>query len=90
MDLLEKARSFHESTRAFWFVRREVHRQLSDEEAASEDDQDDRRFRVAEARTAYDYFLPGPRSPPPVVPGHHLAPQGSRFVPENRYVLSEH
>jgi tetratricopeptide (TPR) repeat protein len=56
VELLDRAQSFHEPTRAFWFVRGEAHRLLKDDLAAKEDDQ---HFQTAEAKSAWDYFLPG-------------------------------
>jgi len=54
--LLDLAKSFHTPSRAFWFVRRDAHRNLNDEAAASEDD---RNFRATGGTTAWDYYLPG-------------------------------
>jgi serine/threonine-protein kinase len=56
LEWLDRARSFHEPTRAWWFVRREAHKQLQDDLAAQEDDQ---RFQSAVAKTAWDHYLPG-------------------------------
>ena len=56
LDLLRRARAFHEPTRAFYFVRSECHRRQGSEEAAAEDVT---RFQATPARTAWDYFLPG-------------------------------
>jgi len=56
MDLLRRAEAFHSPTRAFYFVRSECHRRLKNTSAA---DEDLKRFKAAEAKTAWDYFLPG-------------------------------
>ncbi len=59
LDLLRRARAFHEPTRAFYFVRSECHRGQGNEAAASEDV---KRFQTTPAKTAWDYFLPGQRA----------------------------
>jgi tetratricopeptide (TPR) repeat protein len=56
LDLLRRAQTFHEPTRAFYFVRSESHRVQGNTAAAEEDK---KQFKVAVARTAWDYFLPG-------------------------------
>jgi tetratricopeptide (TPR) repeat protein len=56
LELLEHARTFHEPTRAFYFVRSECYRRLGNQTAA---DEDLRQFKAAPARTAWDYYLPG-------------------------------
>ena len=56
MELLERARTFHEPTRAFYFVRSECYRLRGNQTAA---DEDLRQFKAAPARTAWDYYLPG-------------------------------
>src|SRR5262249_28742565 len=55
-DLLRRAQSFHEPTRAFYFVRRDCHRFQGNAALAEADDTS---FKTAVARTAWDYFLPG-------------------------------
>jgi tetratricopeptide (TPR) repeat protein len=56
LDLLRRAEAFHPPTRAFYFVRGDALRRRGDTVAA---DEDAKRFKVAEAQTAWDYFLPG-------------------------------
>jgi serine/threonine protein kinase/Flp pilus assembly protein TadD len=56
LDLLQRAQAFHQPTRAFYFVRRVCREQQGDTAAAAEDD---KQFKAAPARTAWDYFLPG-------------------------------
>jgi serine/threonine protein kinase/tetratricopeptide (TPR) repeat protein len=56
LDLLQRAQAFHQPTRAFYFVRAECRRRQGDTAAAAEDE---KQFRAATARTAWDYFLPG-------------------------------
>ena len=56
LDLLRHAQTFHEPTRAFYFVRAECRRRRGDTAAA---DEDVKRFKAAEAQSAWDYFLPG-------------------------------
>jgi tetratricopeptide (TPR) repeat protein len=56
LDFLERAKEFHEPTRAFYFVRSECHR-LQGNTAAAEEDK--KQFRAAVAGSAWDYFLPG-------------------------------
>ena len=56
LDLLQRVQAFHQPTRAFYFVRAECRRQQGDTAAAAEDE---KQFRAATARTAWDYFLPG-------------------------------
>jgi serine/threonine protein kinase/tetratricopeptide (TPR) repeat protein len=56
LDLLQRAQAFHEPTRAFYFVRAECRRRQGDTAAAAEDE---KRFKAAAARTAWDYYLPG-------------------------------
>jgi tetratricopeptide (TPR) repeat protein len=55
-ELLRCAQTFHEPTRAFYFVRAEHRRRQGD---ASGADDDKKRFQIAAARSAWDYFLPG-------------------------------
>jgi tetratricopeptide (TPR) repeat protein len=56
LDLLNRAQSFHEPTRAFYFVRGICHSSQGETAAA---DEDNKRFKQMEGRTAWDYFLPG-------------------------------
>jgi serine/threonine protein kinase/Flp pilus assembly protein TadD len=56
LDLLQRAEEFHQPTRAFYFVRAECRRRQGDTAAA---DEDVKRFKAAEAQTAWDYYLPG-------------------------------
>jgi serine/threonine protein kinase/tetratricopeptide (TPR) repeat protein len=56
LDLLRRAEAFHSPTRAFYFVRSECHRRLKNTSAR---DEDVKRFKAADAKTAWDYFLPG-------------------------------
>jgi serine/threonine protein kinase/tetratricopeptide (TPR) repeat protein len=56
LDLLQRAQSFHQPTRAFYFVRRVCRQQQGDTAAAAEDE---KQFKAAAARTAWDYYLPG-------------------------------
>jgi serine/threonine-protein kinase len=56
LDLLQRAQAFHQPTRAFYFVRATCRRAQGDAAAAAEDEKE---FRAADARTAWDYFLPG-------------------------------
>lgn len=56
LALLDRARTFHEPTRAFWFVRRTVHLRVKN---WPEMNQDDQRFKTAESKTAWDQYLPG-------------------------------
>jgi serine/threonine protein kinase/tetratricopeptide (TPR) repeat protein len=56
LDLLERAQAFHEPTRAFYFVHRECHVWRKDTAAA---EVDQKQYKAAAARTAWDYFLPG-------------------------------
>ncbi len=53
---LQLAESFHEPTRALYWVRSECHRLLGDAAAAAADQQ---RFTETAAKTAFDYYLPG-------------------------------
>jgi serine/threonine protein kinase/predicted Zn-dependent protease len=54
LDLLQRARAFHQPTRAFYFVRAQCRRAQGDTAAAAEDD---KQFKTAPARTAWDYYL---------------------------------
>lgn len=56
LDLLRHAQTFHEPTRAFYFVRAACRRGQGNTAAA---DEDWKQFKAAAARTAWDYFLPG-------------------------------
>ncbi len=56
LDLLQRAQAFHQPTRAFYFVRAECRRRQGDTAAAAEDE---KQFKAATARTAWDYYLPG-------------------------------
>lgn len=56
LDLLQRAEAFHQPTRAFYFVRATCRHAQGDAAAAAEDD---KQFKAATARTAWDYFLPG-------------------------------
>jgi tetratricopeptide (TPR) repeat protein len=56
LDLLQRAQAFHQPTRAFYFVRSQCRRRQGDTAAA---DEDDKQFKAAPARTAWDYYLPG-------------------------------
>jgi serine/threonine-protein kinase len=56
LDLLQRAHAFHQPTRAFYFVSAECRRRQGDAAAAAEDE---KRFKAAGARTAWDYFRPG-------------------------------
>jgi serine/threonine-protein kinase len=56
LDLLQRAQAFHEPTRAYYFVRSQCRHVQRDAAAA---DEDEKRFHVATARTAWDYYLPG-------------------------------
>ncbi len=56
LDLLRRAQAFHQPTRAFYFVRAQCRRAQGDTAAAAEDD---KQFKSAPARTAWDYYLPG-------------------------------
>ncbi len=56
LDLLQRAEAFHQPTRAFYFVRGQCRRLQGDTSAAAEDE---KQFKAAAARTAWDYFLPG-------------------------------
>jgi tetratricopeptide (TPR) repeat protein len=56
LDLLQRAQAFHEPTRAFFFVRAQCRRAQGDTAAAAEDE---KQFKAAAARTAWDYYLPG-------------------------------
>src|SRR5262249_6669046 len=56
LDLLQRAQAFHQPTRAFYFVRAECRRRQGNAAAA---DEDEKQFKAAAARTAWDYFLPG-------------------------------
>ena len=56
LDLLQRAQAFHQPTRAFYFVRAECRRRQGNTAAA---DEDDKQFKAAAARTAWDYYLPG-------------------------------
>jgi serine/threonine-protein kinase len=56
LDLLQRAQDFHQPTRAFYFVRAQCRRAQGNSAAAVEDD---KQFKAAHARTAWDYYLPG-------------------------------
>jgi serine/threonine protein kinase/tetratricopeptide (TPR) repeat protein len=56
LDLLQLAQAFHQPTRALYFVRARCRRAQGDTSAAAEDE---KQFKAAVARTAWDYFLPG-------------------------------
>jgi tetratricopeptide (TPR) repeat protein len=56
VDLLERARTFHQPTRAFWFAHREAQKALKNEPARQKSDQ---QFQAAVATSAWDYYLPG-------------------------------
>src|SRR5207237_6604407 len=56
LDLLQRAQAFHQPTRAFYFVRAKCRRGQGNTAAAAEDE---KQFKAAAARTAWDYFLPG-------------------------------
>jgi serine/threonine protein kinase/tetratricopeptide (TPR) repeat protein len=56
LDLLQRAQAFHQPTRAFYFVRAECRRRQGNTAAA---DEDEKQFKAATARTAWDYYLPG-------------------------------
>jgi tetratricopeptide (TPR) repeat protein len=56
LELLQRAQIFHQPTRAFYFVRAECRRQQGDRAAGAEDE---KQFKAAVARTAWDHFLPG-------------------------------
>src|SRR5262249_39910096 len=56
LDLLQCAQAFHQPTRAFYFVRARCRRAQGDTAAAAGDE---KQFKAAPARTAWDYFLPG-------------------------------
>jgi serine/threonine protein kinase len=56
LELLARAEAFHPPTRAFYFVRAECRRRNGD---ASGADADDKLFRSAAARSAWDHYLPG-------------------------------
>jgi serine/threonine protein kinase/Tfp pilus assembly protein PilF len=55
LELLRRAESFHEPTRAFYFVRAACHRQQGHAAAA---EKDANRYESLAGRTAWDYFLP--------------------------------
>jgi len=56
LDLLERAQTFHEPTRAFYFVRGAYHNRRKN---TAEAEADVKRFQAAPARTAWDEYLPG-------------------------------
>ena len=56
LDFLRRAETFHTPTRAFYFVRSECYRRQKNTAAS---DEDVKRFKAAQVRTAWDYFLPG-------------------------------
>src|SRR5262249_6990496 len=56
LDLLQGSQAFHQPTRAFYFGRAQCRRLQGDTAAAAEDE---KQFKAAAARTAWDYYLPG-------------------------------
>jgi serine/threonine protein kinase len=56
LDLLQRAQSFHEPTKAFFFVSSECHKRRNN---GAEAEKDMQRYLAAPARTAWDYYLPG-------------------------------